>query len=230
MCQAPRARSPEQLSKLTSESEAIKVAVVDHGTGNLTSLVRALEHLGCDPVRLTQPSDQSDFDCAFLPGVGAFPSVMRALRGNGWVDWINDWVASARPLLGVCLGMQLLFEESDELGGAEGLGLIPGRVTGLESKGERLPHIGWSPIEWKQKSTLSMELESEAAMYHVHSFACRPLESSAVLATAVHGEEFVTAAWNGENVYGVQFHPEKSSGDGLQLISNFLNIGKEQRT
>jgi len=207
----------------------MKVAIVDHGTGNLTSLVRALEHLDCEPVRLRDPAEFGQFSCAFLPGVGAFPAVMEALRSNGWVEWISSWVETGKPLLGVCLGMQILFDESEELGGATGLGLIQGRVTKLESQGERLPHIGWTPIDWKQRNPLAEGLESEAAMYHVHSFVCRPAEPSSILATAAHGEEFATATWNGENVFGVQFHPEKSSAEGLQLMRNFVNIGKEHR-
>ena len=206
----------------------MKVAVVDHGTGNLTSLVRAVEHLGAEPLRLTDPNEAGSYSAALLPGVGAFPAVMRSLVAKDWVGWLNEWVGSGKPLMGVCLGMQLLFDESEELGGSEGLGLIPGRVTGLDAGGERLPHIGWSPIKWKQSNPLADGLEAEAAMYHVHSFACRPTESAAVLATAVHGEEFPTAVWNGENVFGVQFHPEKSSADGLRLISNFLKMAKEQ--
>lgn len=206
--------------------EGVKVAVVDYGTGNLTSLMRALEHLGADAQRLAAPEAQEDFDVAFLPGVGAFPNAMRELNTRGWTDWITDWVAGDKPLMGICLGMQLLFESSVEMGGAKGLGVIAGDVTDLDSQGERVPHIGWSEISWSQSTPLSAGLESGAAMYHVHSLVCRPATTETRLATAVHGETFTTAAWNGRNAYGVQFHPEKSSEDGLRLLTNFLALAK----
>jgi glutamine amidotransferase len=151
---------------------------------------------------------------------------MDALRAGGWLDWIDQWVSSERPLMGVCLGMQLLFDGSEELGGDSGLGLIPGTVRALDSKGERLPHIGWSALSWTRPNQLSAGLEDEAAMYHVHSFVCEPASAEASLATAVHGEKFTTAATNGSNVFGVQFHPEKSSEDGLRLLSNFLRLAR----
>ena len=207
----------------------VRVAVVDHGTGNLTSLTRALDRVGAHVSRLSAPASALDFDVAFLPGVGAFPTAMAALRNGGWVPWIDEWVDSGRPLMGVCLGMQLLFDGSEELGGDSGLGLIPGAVRALESRGERLPHIGWSPITWSRQSSLSAGLEEEAAMYHVHSFACQPASVEGSLATAVHGEEFTTAATNGTNVFGVQFHPEKSSEDGLRLLSNFIDIARSNK-
>jgi len=204
----------------------VRVAVVDHGTGNLTSLTRALDRVGAQVSRLSAPSSASEFDVAFLPGVGAFPTAMAALRDGGWLTWIDEWVSSGRPLMGVCLGMQLLFDGSEELGGESGLGLIPGTVRALDSRGERLPHIGWSSITWSRQNPLSGGLEEEAAMYHVHSFVCQPTAVEGTLATAVHGEEFTTAATNGANVFGVQFHPEKSSEDGLRLLSNFLGLAR----
>ena len=204
----------------------MKVAVIDHGTGNLTSLVRALEKLGANPVRIAPDASQEDFDLAFLPGVGAFPAAMTALEDQGWIGWIGQWVASGKPILGICLGMQLLFDRSFELEETEGLGLIGGDVTQISAEGERVPHIGWSEIRWTQSNPLQLGLEESAAMYHVHSFVVRPTESSSVLATAVHGEEFATAVWNGRNVFGAQFHPEKSSEDGLRFLANFLALGK----
>lgn len=206
--------------------EVAKVAVVDYGTGNLTSLVRALEHLGAEVDRITEPNAEKAYDLACLPGVGAFPNAMREINARGWADWTRQWASSGKPLLGICLGMQLLFDHSSELDGAEGLGLIPGGVTELDAGGERLPHIGWSEITWTTENPLSVGLETGAAMYHVHSFVSRPLDSHMQLATADHGETFTTAAWNGSNVFGVQFHPEKSSEDGLRLLSNFLALAK----
>lgn len=205
----------------------VNVAVIDHGTGNLTSLVRALEKIGASPTRITSDAEQSGFGAAFLPGVGAFPTAMTALRANGWLDWIHEWVDSGKPLMGVCLGMQLLFDRSSEIDETEGLGLIAGEVTQLIAGEERLPHIGWSPITWTQPTVLSAKIHPTPAMYHVHSFVSRPVNGASVLATATHGEEFATAVWNGKNVFGVQFHPEKSSDEGLQLLSNFLQAEQE---
>ena len=204
----------------------VNVAVIDHGTGNLTSLVRALERLGANPVRIAPTACHDDFDAACLPGVGAFPAAMAALKAQGWIDWIGSWVASGKPLMGICLGMQLLFDRSFEIEVTEGLGLIGGDVSEISAMGERVPHIGWSEITWTQSNPLQAGLESGSAMYHVHSFVARPTEETSILATAIHGEEFATAVWNGSNVFGAQFHPEKSSEDGLRLLANFLALGK----
>lgn len=207
--------------------EEVKLAVVDYGTGNLTSLIRALEHLGASPTRLKEPTDQSQFQAALLPGVGAFPNAMSSLKALGWDQWISELVATERPLLGICLGMQLLFDSSEEIEKCDGLKLIPGEVSKLDSRGDRIPHIGWSEVRWTQPSPLSEGLEEGAAMYHVHSFVCRPMNQVSELATAEHGEVFTTAAWNGKNVFGVQFHPEKSSEDGLRLLNNFISLAKD---
>jgi glutamine amidotransferase len=153
-----------------------------------------------------------------LPGVGAFPEAMRNLERTGLGAVIAELT---QPLLGICLGMQLLFESSTEHEGARGLGMLPGTVTRLESP--RLPHIGWNLVRFERPSALTEGLPDAAAFYHVHSFACRPAEPSDVVGTSEYGERFVSVVERG-NVMAVQFHPEKSSRDGLALLRNFARL------
>jgi imidazole glycerol-phosphate synthase subunit HisH len=200
-----------------------RIAVIDYGMGNRRSVEKALEHVGVT-AEITRDHDAlRAADGLVLPGVGAFPRAMRNLGALGLDEVIRERAAAGVPLLGVCLGMQLLFDESVELGGARGLGLLPGRVTALETHGLRLPHIGWNLARFERPSALNAELPPEAAFYHVHSFACRPAEDGDVLATAEYGERFVTAVAR-PPLFGVQFHPEKSSVHGLALLSAFARI------
>ena len=199
-----------------------RIVLVDHGTGNLTSLERALDLGGAEVVRTSSPASLASADAVVLPGVGAFPAAMNSLRRLGFAEAIRQWAADGRPLLGVCLGMQLLFEGSDEAGGAEGLSLIEGRVRKLDARGERLPHIGWTEVTWVREHPLRAGISQPTALYHVHSFVCDPTVPEVVLATAEHGEAFTTAVGSGGTV-GVQFHPEKSSTDGLRMVANFVS-------
>ncbi len=154
-------------------------------------------------------------DAVILPGVGAFPEAMRNVGRLGLGDVLRELT---QPLLGICLGMQLLFESSTEHEGAEGLGILPGTVTPLVSP--RLPHIGWNLVSFERESTLTEGLDRQAAFYHVHSFACRPSDPADVVGTSEYGERFVSVVERG-NVMATQFHPEKSSRDGLRLLRNF---------
>jgi glutamine amidotransferase len=147
---------------------------------------------------------------------------MDAVRAQGFDDLLRERVDAGVPVLGLCLGMQLLFERSTELGGADGLGLLQGDVKGLETGGLKVPQIGWNRVAWRGSSELTKGLPPLTPMYHVHSFAARPKDSEDVLGTAHYGSEFVTAVNRG-NVYGVQFHPEKSGPHGLQLLENFAS-------
>jgi glutamine amidotransferase len=200
-----------------------RIAVIDYGMGNRRSVEKALEHVGVT-AEITRDHDAlRAADGLVLPGVGAFPRAMRNLDELGLDDLIRERAAAGVPLLGVCLGMQLLFDESVELGGARGLGLLPGCVTALETRGRRLPHIGWNLARFERQSQLNAELPAETAFYHVHSFACRPAEEADVLATAEYGERFVTAVAR-PPLFGVQFHPEKSSAHGLALLSAFAHL------
>jgi imidazole glycerol-phosphate synthase subunit HisH len=200
-----------------------RIAVIDYGMGNRRSVEKALEHVGVE-AEITRDHDAlRAADGLVLPGVGAFPRAMRNLAELGLDEVIRERADAGVPLLGVCLGMQLLFDESVELGGALGLGLLPGRVTALETAGRRLPHIGWNLARFERASVLNGDLPDEAAFYHVHSFACRPAEAADVLATAEYGERFVTAVAR-PPLFGVQFHPEKSSFHGLALLSAFARL------
>jgi glutamine amidotransferase len=161
-------------------------------------------------------------DGLILPGVGAFPRAMARIRELGLDALIAERRGEGVPILGICLGLQLLFESSTELGGAGGLGLLDGPVAELEAEGLKVPHIGWEPVRWEQESRLTEGIPTETPFYFVHSFAPRP-SGDELLGTAVYGERFACAAER-DNVFGVQFHPEKSSSAGLRLLSNFAGI------
>jgi glutamine amidotransferase len=196
------------------------IAIVDYGMGNVTSARMALEHVGGRVELTDDPSVIAAADGVVLPGVGAFPKAMDELRRRGLFEPVKSYRG---PLLGICLGMQLLFESSTELGGAEGLGVLEGGVDVLRADGLKVPQIGWNEVSWSDGAPLTNELPERTAMYHVHSFAARPADPSVVIGTAEYGERFATAVAR-ENVYGVQFHPEKSSAHGLALLRNFVRL------
>jgi glutamine amidotransferase len=200
------------------------IAVLDYGMGNVRSVQKALEHVGAAP-EITRDHGRIRAAAALvLPGVGAFPKAMRAVREHGLDSAIAERLQAGVPVLGICLGMQLLFERSTELGGAEGLGLLPGEVRELDAPGLKVPQIGWNAVRWTRESPLTDGLPDPAAFYHVHSFA--PAASNGVvLGTADYGREFVSAV-QGDGVYGVQFHPEKSGPDGLRLLRNFVALAE----
>jgi glutamine amidotransferase len=200
------------------------IAVLDYGMGNLRSVEKALEHVGAEP-EVTYDADRIRAAKALvLPGVGAFPKAMAAVRERGLDELIAERRAAGVPVLGICLGMQLLFDSSVELGGAEGLGLLAGEVRALPARGLKVPQIGWNTVAWKRESPLTKGFGERTAFYHVHSFA--PVASNGVvLGTAEYGSEFVSAV-AGDGVYGVQFHPEKSGPDGLALLRNFIALAQ----
>ena len=200
------------------------IAVLDYGMGNLRSVQKALEHVGAD-VEITYDVERIRAASGLvLPGVGAFPKAMSAVRERALDELISERRGAGVPVLGICLGMQLLFERSAELGGADGLGLLPGEVRALDAPGLKVPQIGWNTVAWRQESPLIDDLPDPAAFYHVHSFA--PVASNGVvLGTAEYGSQFVTAV-QGDGVWGVQFHPEKSGPDGLALLANFVKLAQ----
>jgi imidazole glycerol-phosphate synthase subunit HisH len=198
----------------------VTVALVDYGMGNRRSVEKALEHVGARVVRTADHHEIAAADAIVLPGVGAFPEAMRRLQALRLVDLIRERAAAGVPLLGICLGMQLLFESSEEHEGAAGLGLLRGSVARLEAPGLKVPHIGWNTVTFERPSTLTEGLGDVAAFYHVHTYACRPREQSDVVGRGEYGERFVSIVERG-NVMGAQFHPEKSSLDGLALLRNF---------
>jgi imidazole glycerol-phosphate synthase subunit HisH len=201
-----------------------RVAVLDYGMGNLRSAEKALEHVGAS-AEVTRDHDAiRAADGLVLPGVGAFPKAMEAVRALGFDELVRERLEAGVPVLGICLGMQLLFQSSSELGGAEGIGVLRGAVEALPANGLKVPHIGWNPVSWHRESELNASLPDPCPFYHVHSFAPRVgegVDEQAVLGTADYGGEFVSAVAR-PPLYGVQFHPEKSGPDGLRLLANFV--------
>jgi imidazole glycerol-phosphate synthase subunit HisH len=204
--------------------QPVQIAVVDYGMGNRRSVEKALEHVAAD-ARVSSDHDELRSAAGLVvPGVGAFPRAMERLRELGLDELLRERVAAETPVLGICLGLQLAFERSSELGGAEGLGLIPGEVHRLRAGALKLPHIGWNEVRFaKPDSPLTAGLPRSCAFYHVHSFAAEPADEADVLGVAEYGGPFVTAVQRG-SFYGVQFHAEKSSAAGLRLLANFARV------
>ncbi len=201
-----------------------QIGIVDYGMGNRRSVEKALAHVGARPLLSSDPRSLSAAAGLVVPGVGAFPRAMENLRSLGLAELIRERAGEGTPMLGICLGMQLAFDSSAELGGAEGLGIVPGTVTALQSGGLKLPHIGWTEVAFSQPAApLADGLPERCAFYHVHSYAPRPADSADVLGTAEYGESFATAVHRG-SFYGVQFHPEKSSAAGLRMLANFVRL------
>ena len=203
---------------------SLQLAIIDYGMGNRRSVEKALEHVGVQAVLTSDPARLRAVSGLVLPGVGAFPRAMANLRELGLEEPIRELVGAGTPMLGICLGMQLAFDSSTELGGAAGLGLLPGEVLPLQTRGAKLPHIGWNEVEFQHPASPLLDgIPSRCAFYHVHSLAPVPASARDVLGTAEYGAPFVTAVHR-ENFYGVQFHPEKSSAAGLRLLANFARI------
>jgi glutamine amidotransferase len=194
------------------------IGICDYGMGNRRSVVKAFQRVGAD-VRMTDDVELLEQARALVvPGVGAFPQAMDELCARRLDKLVQRRAADGVPVLGICLGMQLLFESSDEHAGAAGLGLLPGTVRYLRAP--KLPHIGWNLVQWERDSPLNAGLDGPRAFYHVHSLAP---DTDAVLGWGEYGERFATVVGRG-NVFGVQFHPEKSSTDGLALLANFTRL------
>jgi len=199
------------------------IAVLDYGMGNLRSVEKALERAGAE-VQVTRDADRIRAAAGLvLPGVGAFPKAMESVRELGFDELMRAHVDAGKPVLGICLGMQLLFESSSELGGAEGLGLLEGDVAQLDAPGLKVPHIGWNEVAWTNGTPVAEGLSNPAAFYHVHSFAPRPADTGDVLGRSTYGTEFASVVGRA-NIFGVQFHPEKSGPDGLALLRNFVRL------
>jgi glutamine amidotransferase len=195
------------------------IAIIDYGVGNLRSVQKAFEAVG-QQAEVT--SDKAMIEAAshvVLPGVGAFGAAAATLRSHGLEDVARDAALSGRPFLGICVGMQLLFDVSYEYGEHVGLGLLPGSVVSFDTTNPqaKVPQIGWNAIEWQMDNFLTAAVPSGSMAYFVHSFYCKPFESSDVLATTFHGIGYASAVQRG-NITGVQFHPEKSGDVGLALI------------
>jgi len=198
-----------------------RIAVVDYGMGNRRSVQKALEHVGAIAAITRDHRELHAADALVVPGVGAFPLAMANLHELGLDELMRERSQQGTPILGICLGMQLLFDRSEELGSTEGLGLIAGQVSWVDSGSLRIPHIGWNDVRFERPSPLTEGLPvSGCAFYHVHSLAARPRDPADVVGSTEYGERFPTIVARG-SVLGVQFHPEKSSIHGLRMLRNF---------
>jgi imidazole glycerol-phosphate synthase subunit HisH len=197
----------------------VKAGIIDYRMGNLASVSKAFEAAGAKALVSDEPSTLAASDLLVLPGVGNFAAGMGNLSALGLSDLVIDWAADGRPLFGICMGMQLLFEESDE-GLAKGLGILPGRVVRLKGQ-VKVPHMGWNQVNPARNSELFGALAGRY-FYFVHSYVCEA-EDRALAALTDYGGEFVSAV-ESDSVYGVQFHPEKSSNDGLALLRRLIEV------
>lgn len=204
-----------------SAAQRPTIAVVDYGAGNLVSIGQALAAVGANVRVVSDPEALVAADGLVVPGVGASAPAMRRLRRRGLVQPLVNWAVSQRPLLGICLGLQLLFEESDE-DGARTLGLLQGRTVRLDAA-PTLPHVGWNQVGRRREHAILDGIVDDADFYFVHSYVGLPARRDSVIAETEHGSRFPSVVANG-SVVGVQFHPERSGRDGLRLLGNFVDI------
>ena len=201
------------------------VILIDAGTGNLRSVQKALESMGTEVLRTDDPNQMLTGKRVILPGVGAFGDFIAGLRERRLEPAIKEVVARGVPLLGICVGMQALFEVSEEMGEHAGLGLLAGKVVRFaESLPVKIPHTGWNQVQLQKDTALFRGLNSGAYVYFNHSYYCQPWNSCDVLATTEFGISYACAV-QCENIFGVQFHPEKSQALGLRILRNFLEVG-----
>lgn len=205
------------------------IAIIDYGMGNLRSVQKAFERVGSEAIVTSDPHQLLQAERVVLPGVGAFRDCMCNLEQGGFVEPILQVIAEGRPFLGICLGLQLLFSESEEFGLHQGLGVIPGRVVrfpdGMRTAGEKLPvpHMGWNQINLKAPSPLFNGIADQSNVYFVHSYYVQPDDPAVVAASCSYGLEFCAAIRKG-NLVATQFHPEKSQAIGLQMLKNFAEM------
>jgi len=205
------------------------IAVVDYDMGNLHSVCKGLENVGAVPTITDSPAIIEQADAVVLPGVGSFDPAMQNLRSRNLIEPIKRAIASGKPFLGICLGLQILFESSEE-GVEPGLGVIAGKVRRFRSEpGLTIPHMGWNQLQLTQPDlSLWQNLPSDPWVYFVHSFYVDPVDLEVRSAIVTHGSQNVTAAIAKDNLMAVQFHPEKSSSTGLQMLSNFVSLVREK--
>lgn len=203
-------------------------AMIDYDAGNIRSVEKALQYLGEDVTVTRDRHEILQADRVILPGVGAFGDAMAKLRRFGLEEVIQEVIAAGTPFLGICLGLQLLFETSEESEGVRGLGVLPGRIVRIpEAKGVKVPHIGWNSLHFPRESRLFSEIAEDAFVYFVHSYYLQAREEETVTATTEYGVDIHAAVEKG-NVFACQFHPEKSSGVGLAILKNFIAVsGRE---
>jgi imidazole glycerol-phosphate synthase subunit HisH len=199
-----------------------RVAIIDYGVGNLRSVEKAFAATGCEAVVSDDASVLRRADRLVLPGVGAFASCMKALRGRGFDSLVQERATTGTPLLGICVGMQMLFEVSDEFGTTDGLGLLPGRVRRFETE-LVVPQVGWNRIHQRRSHALFADVADGSFCYFVHSFYCEPAAADLMVGETEYGVKYASVVAQG-NICGVQFHPEKSQHVGLQMLKNFCDF------
>lgn len=205
------------------------IAIIDYGMGNLRSVQKGFEKVGFEAVVTADPKVLLDADRVVLPGVGAFRDCIKNLEEGGFVEPILKVIKEGKPFLGICLGLQLLFTESEEFGLHKGLDVIPGRVLrfpeGMREEGEELkvPHMGWNQLSLKRPSPIFAGLDDGTNAYFVHSYYVKPVDDGVIAATTRYGIEFCSSIWR-DNVVATQFHPEKSQEKGLQMLKNFAQM------
>lgn len=206
-----------------------KIVIIDYGLGNLLSVKKAFENIGAEVEVTDNLKRIIDADRLVLPGVGAFPNAMIEINNRGLAEALKNYLVKQRPLLGICLGMQLLLDESEEFTLTKGLGLIPGQVVMIPVASDlKIPHVGWASLNVNKKLDFSNTfinegLKSDSYMYFVHSFMCVPTLDENLIATYSYGENEIPAIIGKDNIFGCQFHPEKSGKDGLLLLKSYLN-------
>lgn len=199
------------------------IALIDYGAGNLGSVYKAFRYIGADIQVTADPDTVAAADALVLPGVGAFAHCMRGLESVSLTQATKDFIKAGRPFLGICVGLQMLFDSSDEMGEFPGLGVLPGKVVRFPSNGLKVPHIGWNELQFRDDAALFQGLSQKDRVYFVHSYFPEPAESSTITATSDYGREFCCAVESG-NVHATQFHPEKSGAVGLEILRNFNSL------
>lgn len=201
------------------------IAVIDYGAGNLQSVVKALNYIDCDCIITDKKDDILNADGAVLPGVGSFADAMSCMRNSGADKAVLDFVKTGKPFLGICLGLQLLFDGSDESRGVQGLGLLKGSITRIPNQNNtlKIPHMGWNSLDILKNDGIFRNIPQNSYVYFVHSYYLKAESENIVAARTNYGVD-IDAAVQYENIYATQFHPEKSGHVGLQILKNFADI------
>ena len=203
------------------------IAIIDYGAGNLQSVKKAFDFIGAESVITNDPKVILSADKILLPGVGSFGDAMDSMQKNGLVETVKECALSGKPFLGICLGLQLLFEESEESPGVKGLGIFKGKIKKFSSDmGLKIPHIGWNSLEIKQKDTLFKDIPENSYVYFVHSYYLHAEDENDIATVTNYGIDFHSAVGK-NNIFATQFHPEKSGDVGLQILRNFASMGVE---
>lgn len=204
------------------------IGIIDYGMGNLFSVSKALERLGAAYFISEKKEELLAADALILPGVGSFKDAMDALNRSGLTDTIREFVETGKPFLGICLGMQLLFEQSEENGPTKGLGILPGEVVRFPAGDYKIPHMGWNKLQFSQSSLILTDIGADF-VYFVHSYYVKTNVQGVILASSKYEVEVPAIVGNGKNVFGMQFHPEKSGKLGMELLRNFVRLNLQRK-